>query len=273
MIYTYSLLSDFPNNKINLGYFIEELNINYIPVSNLSVQGDTVKLNTLLDLTTEQLNDIDTIISNHTGEEKVKVITEKVKIIEENEESGTQGHFQSRVIDLFISGVTGTTYKDITFPYPVSLFSAEWLVGDNQIGDCAEFHLSPDTICGVVTSNCNTGDTIINVNDTVFTQANISVGYHIKINNQDLGRVISKDENNLTITVENPIEENITSMTPILFTIKLVPHWRFTAPGFCSVGESKIGASLIPENTIMRMVYHNNNGSSKWFGISIDYLY
>jgi len=62
-------------------------------------------------------------------------------------------------------------------------------------------------------------------------------------------------------------------MTYVMFTVKVVPHWRFNAPGFCSVGESKIGASFIPANTIMRVVYHNNSGSAKWFAISLDYLY
>jgi hypothetical protein len=101
----------------------------------------------------------------------------------------------------------------------------------------------------------------------------MSLGFFITINGQDLGRVIDKDENNLTITIENPLVSNLQPMTFIYFTIKIVPRWRFNAPGFCSVGESKIGASLIPANTIMRMLYHNISGKPKWFAISIDYLY
>lgn len=272
MTYTYSKQNDF-NNKLDLGSFIDELQNTYIPVQNLVVQGDNVNIITSIELTTEQETTVDTLVSNHKGEPIVELYTEKVKIVEEQVNDVTQGHFQSRTIDLYISGVTGTTYEDISFPYPVSLFSSEWLVGENQIGDAAEFHLSPNTVCGALTQSHSSGDTILHVSDTVFTQANIMIGYYITVNDQNLGRVLSKDPNNLTITVENPLQYDADPGSYVLFTVKIVPHWRFNAPGFCSVGESKIGASFIPANTTMRMIYHNNSGKSKWFAISIDYLY
>jgi hypothetical protein len=274
MTYTYSIQNDFPNQKLDMGSFIEELKGSFIPVENLIVQNDdVVKIITSLELTSEQISTVETIISNHEGELIVETYTEKVKIVEEQVDNQTQGHFQATTIDLYISGVTGETYTDISFPYPVSLFSSEWLVAESQIGDSAEFQIAPNTICGVLRQEHSSGDTTLYVNDTVFTQANIMLGYYIKVNGQELGRVIAKDQNNLTITVENGLSTNLSAMTPVMFTVKVVPHWRFNAPGFCSVGESKIGASFIPANTTMRMVYHNNTGTAKWFAISLDYLY
>lgn len=273
MIYNYSIQYIFPYKKVNMGSLIEELKTANIPVESLVIQGDIVKIITLLTLTTEQENTIDTIISLHKGEPLTQNYTEKIKIVEEQVNNMTQGHFQSMTIDLFISGVTGTTYKDHSFPFPVSLFSSEWLVNESQIGDVAEFHVSPDTICGVLTQAYYSGETTLHVSDTVFEQANIMLGYYVNINEQDLGRVIAKDKENLTITVENPLQEDINIGSYILLTIKIVPYWRFNASGFCSVGESKIGASFIPANTVLRMVYHNNSGKEKWFAISIDYLY
>lgn len=273
MTYTYSIQNDFPKQKIDMGSFIEQLKDSYIPVENLLIQNDAVKLITSLDLTTEQETIVDTLISNHQGTPIVELYTEKVKIIEEQVHEQTQGHFQSTTIDLYISGVTGMTYTDVSFPYPISLFSSEWLVSESQIGDNAEFQLAPNTVCGALTQSHSFGDTLLHVSDTVFTQANIMLGYYITINGQDLGRVISKDSNNLTITVENPIATDLSPGTYVMFTVKVVPHWRFNAPGFCSVGESKIGASFIPANTTMRLVYYNNSGLAKWFAISIDYLY
>lgn len=273
MTYTYSITNDFPNQKVDMGSLIEELKLSNIPIENLVIQGDNVKVITSLDLTTEQETITDTVISNHDGDEFVELYTEKVKIIEEQVLDRTQGHFQSRTIDMYISGVTGTTHVDISFPFPVSLFSSEWLVREEQVSDIAEFHIAPDTVCGALTQPHLSGDTVLHVSDTVFTQADMKLGYYIKINGQDLGRVIAKDSDNLTITVEEGLANDTAPGSYIMFTVKVVPHWRFNAPGFCSVGESKIGASFVPENTTMRVVYHNISGKSKWFAISLDYLY
>ena len=273
MIYTYSIINDFLNQDVDMGSLIDELQASFIPVENLVIQGDNVKIITSLDLTTEQETTTDTIISNHTGITPIEAYSEKVKIIEENIGGLTQGHFQATTIDLYIESVTGSTYKDLVFPYPVSLFSSEWLVSEDMIGDSAEFQIAPNTVCGVLRQSHSSGDTVLYVNDTVFTEANMMLGYYITINGQELGRVIAKNTDNLTITVENPLSTDLNPMTYVMFTVKVVPHWRFNAPGFCSVGESKIGASFVPANTIMRMVYHNNSGTAKWFAISLDYLY
>lgn len=273
MNYTYSIQNDLPNQKVDMGTLIDELKTNNIPVDNLIIQNDVLTIITLLDLVQTQLDSVDTILSNHIGNASTEIYTEQVKIIEENNNNFTQGIFQSCTIDTYISGVTGTTIIDKSFPYPISLFSSEWLVQESQIGDISEFHLAPDTMCGVLVAPHSSGDTTLYVSDTVFTQANIKLGHYITVNGQDLGRVIYKNSDTNTITIENPLETVLDPMTPVFFTVKVVPHWRFNAPGFCSVGETKIGSSYIPANTVMRTVYHNLSGTAKWFGISIDYLY
>lgn len=274
MEYTYSIQNDFPNHKVDMGTFIDELKSAYIPVENLIIQDDDVVIITQLDLTADQLDTVDDVISNHSGQaESPEEYIDKIKIVEESQEDVTQGIFQSTTIDIYISGTTGTTFVDRSFPFPISLFASKWLVSEDQISDVAEFHLAPNTVCGILTRPHYTGDTVLHVNDTVFTQAHMRIGYYITVNGQDLGRVISKNEMELTITVENPLPIDMAAGSYVFFTIKMVPFWRFNAPGFCSVGESKIGSSLVPANTIMRMVYHNNSGKPKWFSFSIDYLY
>lgn len=271
MTYTYSIKNDFKNKKVDLNSLINEIINNNLPLSNIIIKSDNCIIYMVLELLTEQINILNDIINNHDGDENTEEHIEKVKILEEQNDKGTQGHFQSTVIDLYISGVTGTTYKDLSFPYSISLFSSEWLVNESQISDIAEFQLSPDTIIGVLTKNANKDDTILNVSNTVID--NLSIGYWLKVNDEDVNRVLDIDKDNNQITIEKPLENNYNINTYIKMTIKIVPRWRFTAPGFCSVGESKIGASFIPANTIMRLVYHNTTGTEKWFGISIDYLY
>lgn len=269
--YTYSINNDFLNKKVDINTLITEIKENNLPLEHIVIKSDDCIIYMSIQLTDEQIDTLNFIINNHDGYYSEDIYVEQVKIIEEQNQN-TQGHFQSTVIDLYISGQTGTTHKDLSFPYNISLFSSEWLVSENQIGDVAEFHLSPDTIIGSLTQNANINDSILNVSKTVID--NLSIGYYIKINNEDLGRVINIDKDNNKITTENPLKNNYNvNSTYIKMTIKIVPKWRFTAPGFCSVGESKIGASFIPANTIMRLVYHNYSGLSKWFGISIDYLY
>lgn len=275
MIYTYSIVDDFPNKKIDMGSFIEQLKENNIPIDNLVIQGDNVKVITLLNLTSEQETIVDTVISNHSGVEIREIHTDQVKIVEEQADSVTQGNFQSRTIDVYVNSGDTIVHTDISYPFAISLFSSEWLVSEDIIGDVCEFQVSPDTVCGVLIAPHSSGDTILSVSDTVFTDADMKLGYYISINGQDLGRVIDMNISNSTITIENPLETDLAAMTYVLFTVKVVPHWRFNAVGFCSVGESKIGASYIPANTVFRIVYHNVNDvkTNKLFGISIDYLY
>jgi hypothetical protein len=271
MTYTYSITDDFPNSKLDLTTLIDEITYENLSLEHIVIKSDQCEIITTLDLTTEQKTLLDFVVSSHSGIENIENNIEHVKILEEQVNYGTQGHFQSTVIDLYISGQTGTTYVDYSFPFNISLFSSEWLVSKEQIGDIAEFQLSPDTIVGVLTSDANVDDNILNVSPTVVE--NVSIGYWININGIDLNRIVKINKDNNTLTLEEPINNNFTSGSYVKMTIKIVPSWRFTAPGFCSVGESKIGASFIPANTVMRLVYHNYNTTPKWFGISIDYLY
>lgn len=270
MTYTYSINNDFINQIVDLSTLIITIKDSNLPLEHIVIKDDNCIIQTYVNLTDDQKLLLDNIISNHTGE-YIENHIEKVKIVEEQNDNGTQGHFQSYVIDIHVSGETGTTYVDHSFPFNISLFSSEWLVNENQISDIAEFQLAPNTIIGYLTSSASINDLTINVSDTVID--NISIGYWLSIGNEDLGRVINIDKVNNQLTFENKLKNNYNIGDLIKMTIKIVPHWRFTAPGFCSVGESKIGASFIPANTVMRLVYHNTTGTSKWFGISIDYLY
>lgn len=275
--YTY-LISEFPNDKVNSDTLINE-----VQSSNITIALDRIDNNATqvifvfkTELSDDEEDLLFNIVSNHTGADSVAEST-LVKIKEEEYTGETQGHFQSCVIDISTSGYETVT-KDLSFPYPISLFSAEWLVDTEHKGDRAEFHLAPDTVIGAVIQNIDASDglTTISVSDTVVEY--INKGYYIKIgspSNECLGRVVDYDIDNKTITLEEPITSSYTVGSYIFMTIKIVPYWRFTATGFNSVGESKIGASFIPKGTILRILYYNENGvmTNKIFGISIDYMY
>lgn len=270
MVYTYNI-TDFLNDEVNMTNLTESIYEHNLPIKHIVVSNIECHIDMILELTSEQQTTLDGIVAIHDGNDIEEEEIQFFRIREEEHKAETGGNFQSLVIDIDITE-QGTSYVDKVFPFNISLFSSEWLVGEQHIGDIAEFHLAPDTPIGVIVAPVVTGQTIFNVNDTVID--NLKLGFFVKIGSDDLGMCIAKDTVNMTITTEKPTTQPHNPMEYVLMTVKIVPKWRFTAPGFCSVGESKIGASFIPANTILRMVYHNKNGvDEKLFGISIDYLY
>jgi len=275
--YTYNL-TDFLNGIVDIARLSKEINESDITIalSYINIQTTFCEIVFKDDLATDEINELTYIVNNHTGEKLIINDTLYTKIKEEEYEGKTQGNFQSIVIDLETEG-NEIVQKDISFPYPISLFSAEWLTDTEHKGDRAEFHVGPDTIIGEVTVTADQDSTAtLYVSSTVIK--NIKKGFYIKIgskDNESLGQVINYDIINNTITLDKNLLYTCNAGDYVYLTVKVVPYWRFTSPGFSSVGENKIGASYIPENTILRLIYYNENGitTKKLFGISIDYLY
>lgn len=276
--YNYNIL-EFPNSLVNIDTFTKEINQSSIitALSHMNIINNVVEVIFKADLSNNDKIILDDLVIRHDNSIKHSDII-NVKIKEQEDYTQTQGHFQSMVIDLEIDPSQNIVIKDITFPYPISLFSSEWNVDVTNVGDKAEFHIAPDTIIGTITSTIDGSEGLktINVSQTVID--NISMGFYIKIGsktNSCIGRVASIDKDNKTLTFEESISQTYTAGSYVFMTVKVVDYWRFTAPGFNSVGESKIGASYIPANTVLRIIYHNINGLNvnKLFGVAIDYMY
>lgn len=276
--YNYNIL-EFPNSLVNIDTFTKEINQSSIitALSHMNIINNVVEVIFKADLSNNDKIILDDLVIRHDNSIKHSDII-NVKIKEQEDYAQTKGHFQSTVIDLEIDPSQNIVTKDITFPYPISLFSSEWNVDVTNVGDKAEFHIAPDTIIGTITSTIDGSEGLktINVSQTVID--NISMGFHIKIGsktNSCIGRVASIDKDNKTITFEESISQTYTAGSYVFMTVKVVDYWRFTAPGFNSVGESKIGAAYIPANTVLRIIYHNINGLNvnKLFGVAIDYMY
>lgn len=274
MKYQYDI-TNFPNKKVDIYSLTQEcrekINTNLKYVTEIS--HSDVEFVFDVAITSNEQTILTSIVLTHQGVQTIKTTEVFAKIKEEEFDGQTQGNFQACVIDLETEGTEVKT-SDITFPYPISLFSAEWLVDAEHVGDYAEFHLAPDTVIGAITADVKTGDKIIQVSDTVVE--NIKRGYHLSVNGSTcFGRVCNVDVENKLLTTEHGSDADYNAGELVKMTIKIVPYWRFTASGFNSVGENKIGSSFIPANTILRLVYRNVNGvnTKKLFGISIDYLY
>ncbi len=202
-------------------------------------------------------------------------IPEEILIKEENIRTG--GHYQAQSYELDVPASTGWVTKDISWPIPVSILSAEWVNRSEYNHDEAEFQIAPDTIIGTISVDVSVGTTEITVSSTVIDNA--EVGYYIILtdgaNSDDCGRIISIDSDNSKITVETATTNSFASATPtyVKQTVKMVPHMQLNANSRTQLGESKIGGSYIPANKILRLRYNNTDGVAKTFSFILEYLY
>lgn len=105
----------------------------------------------------------------------------------------------------------------------------------------------------------------ISVSSTVITHTKI--GFYIKLydgtNQDDVGRVLSKDTVNNYIYVEKNLTNSFSASTPtyIQQTIYVIKDYEIGLPQEHTIGESKIGGSYIPTDTIVRVYYENKHAT------------
>ncbi len=205
----------------------------------------------------------------------------KVEIKEEDPSKKTGGNFDCLSVEMEITATSGSWQKkDISFSIPIALLSAETTLESLNKTDVVQFLIGPETKVGVLISSSTSGDTILTVNSTVTD--NIQVGFNCSVSlsggseYEDLGIVTKIDKPNSQITVDKPTTLSHTAIvTDVKQTVNMVSHLWLPGSNRIVIGESKIGASYIPANTILRMRYQNNEGTTtqKTFSFRIEYLY
>jgi hypothetical protein len=213
---------------------------------------------------------------SHTIDQDKTVVVEvredsQIKIKEEDTPTGA--HYQARSFEIDVPAQTGSFSLDFSFPFPITLFSAEWINLSCSEGDVAQFQVAPDTVVGTLTSDMLSGSTAFTGSQASYAE----VGYYFELtdgtNTADMGRVVSVDDD--VVTCEYGSEYNFSASSPTYTkrTVKMVPHVYLQSQGRVQLGESKIGGSYIPANTNLRVVYQNNCGMAKTFSFLMEYLY
>lgn len=199
------------------------------------------------------------------------------EVVVQEEEVKTGGHYQTKTIKLTDLTVGWDNDTDISFPFSISLLSAGWVNNSTNAGDEIEIQVAPDTIIGAITSDISSGDTVFDVEQSVID--NIAVGYYVKLDDgtdtDDCGRVTDVDYANNKITVETAATQTFSATTPPTYikqTIKMVPFVELEGNYITMLGQSKIGGSYIPANTIIRIRY-NRKGTALDFKMIVEYLY
>jgi hypothetical protein len=166
---------------------------------------------------------------------------------------------------------------DKSWPIPVGVLSMYYVSDASNTGDNLEMFIAPDTTIGVTTALTSAGATTISVDSSVTD--NTMKGYYLKItdgtNTDDLGMVLAVDKDAGTVTVSAAaVNEFAAGTSSIQQTVKMVENYEIGEPWEYEIGDSKIGASHIPANTVVRARYINNDASNaKRLVVKIEYLY
>jgi hypothetical protein len=199
--------------------------------------------------------------------------------------SDVQGLWRAHPVTFTASDINGaTTTHDISWKYNIRGLSATIYPSADNVGDIFSSVTAPDTDLSVIiptssliTSDVAIGDKIINVNPLLFKV--LMIGYKIKLYNsslveEELGECIGINKTNNTITVENVATNNFTTAddTKILFTIPRVLPMLIPGVYPMVLGETKLGASLLPAGVKLRFYYTNNGTIPKTLTVVLQIL-
>lgn len=268
--HAYTISTDFPGGKANESNLKDEISLSGITIAldYISVVGDTITIvfKAVLPSADKTILDGDTtnpaggLIASHNSTTKSSVPS--VQILEESGTQRTGGHFQA-MSRKFSAPSNRTTTVDFSEPIPMAGFILNFKATTEHEGDVINMYVAPETIVGAITANVSVSDTVINVSSTVLQ--NMSVGFLFQlfdgVHTEDLGRVITIDKANGQITVENASTRAFSASSPtyVRQSIQYVRDYIIGPPGDYTVGQSKIGGTYIPANTVIRVTYENKS--------------
>jgi hypothetical protein len=204
--------------------------------------------------------------------EVISTDTINAKIVEEYVPTG--GNFRCCGKKFNIPANSTVTYT-VSWPFNISVLQSFFTSSADMEGDVVDVVTAPNTIIGVLTAPVAIGDTVINVNTTVFQH--LMVGYTLKLGNSNvsLGYVLAIDENALTVTVQTPSPEAFSAGTTYVKTEVIGIHDLEigAVPFRYIIGSSKTGGKHLPVNTTVNVTYTNNGNTQKTFRFQIELLY
>lgn len=200
------------------------------------------------------------------------VNSNSVNIIQHTD--GIQGLYRVESKSLFIPS-RQTVSEDVTYDIPISILSMTFTTTKQNTGDMINCYIAPNTTIGFITNNISNGDTIIHVSPTVIT--NIKRGYVVTITNGtiilNMGECISINTVNNTIKCNIQSNSNINAGAFLQITVHNVKNFLVGPPSSISFNSKTLESTLIPANTIMRIVYQNNSNIDTMFYRMLEFYY
>ena len=213
---------------------------------------------------------------NLNSVQELDSVEETVVTVKEEKHGQTGGNFAVETVTVTV-GANETKATDFSWPFGINVFALEFQTANNQSGDVFDIRANPETPIGSLTADISAGGTIIEVSSTVMLYAKI--GFEITLddgtNSDFMGRIIGVDQVNNRLTMETACSNTFLASTPtvVKLTVHMLRNYTFGPPGPVILGESKIGGSFMPANSIVQLTYQSNTAEAKTFYLTLEYLY
>jgi hypothetical protein len=191
----------------------------------------------------------------------------------QEEDIPTGGHFRAESRQITILG-NSTKIESYTWPYRTSVLVMKFVSDTQNTGDLINFYVGKHTNIGVIIANSLTNATSITVSKTVVD--NIKIGFLLTLQKTtgeifECGEVYNIVNNVVSFTI--PLNQDFHTGDYVQMTVQPVRNYIISTPWLHVIGDSKIGSSSIPPNTLCGIEYTNNTSSTKTFLFSFEYLY
>lgn len=209
---------------------------------------------------------------NTQSVQELDVISNNVVIAKIQEESiETGGYFRSHGFKFTIPA-NSTESHEVSWPYPITVLESFFVGGPQHEGNVINVIVGDDTIVGALVSQAIEGTNTLNVSPTVI--ANIKVGFNVKVSSQSVGRVLSVNTSNNTITISQNLSQTHNAGSYVKMSVHSIEEFEMGSEVVrYIIGSSKTGGKYLPTNVKAKVVYINNTNSSVVFRYQVEILY
>jgi len=195
-------------------------------------------------------------------------------------DDGLQGNYQVINIEYDIpSGASGdVTIHDRSWPMDLEVWRSYFKPQSQHIGDKVDFITAPDTLIGALTATGISGSTGLTVTSiTTDLETGIVKGHEITITDTitptHLGRIIGIDRENYQLIMELPLPQDYPIGSAIILQPYMVKDYTIIDTEKIVLGEKGFKATILPANTIVRLIYTNHDGNAKKIYVHTEYYY
>jgi hypothetical protein len=196
--------------------------------------------------------------------------------INQNSQLITGGYYRTDYYHIDVPAGTGMTASyDIVYPYNIAAYSTTFLVTSDNVGDGFNVVSYPDTVCGQITQTLATGSTglYLPTTSTGFLNPAFIIKISDGINTEELGEIISVDNNTGFVVYSTPNVNNYGVGAMISFTVPRINNGKFVTLQNMGLGFSVVSSSGLAAGKAVRVTYINSTNVAKTLSFLIELQY
>lgn len=169
----------------------------------------------------------------------------------------------------------GDSLHDFSWPFPVSLTKLHGLVDATFQGDSFSVSVAPDSAVANLDADVSVGESVLKLDTVDHVYPGLAVALDDTQRTDNLGRVSSVDQGNVTVTVSAPVTQGFLRDTPtkVLGAQHIVTDYVFGAAGGFAIGDSHALGTYLDAGTVVRLTFRNQGSVDKMFYPTFEYLY